>query len=157
MPDTQFLYWAGQNSVNREPQEESFRYIIGNGDNIVFMSHLGDLTEDADPASFRVFDRPNFAKDARHIYQRDCRLSDDPAHFELLDGNLSNIVSNSYGDLGEDVPADVIAGETNLYLQAAGEGIGLYFSSGDSGDETPNGLPAQPDFPASSPWVMIPC
>jgi hypothetical protein len=53
MPDTQFLYWAGQNSVNREPQEESFRYIIGNSDNIVFMSHLGDLTEDADPASFR--------------------------------------------------------------------------------------------------------
>jgi len=77
----------------------------------------------------------------------------DVAMSKVLDGNLSNIVSNSYGDLGEDVPADVIAGETNLYLQAAGEGIGLYFSSGDNGDETPNGLPAQPDFPASSPWV----
>jgi subtilase family serine protease len=77
----------------------------------------------------------------------------DVAMSKILDGNLANIVSNSYGDLGEDVGADVIAGETNLYLQAAGEGIGLYFSSGDSGDETPNGLPAQPDFPASSPWV----
>ncbi|MEO6534167.1 MAG: S53 family peptidase [Pseudolysinimonas sp.] len=77
----------------------------------------------------------------------------DVAMSKVLDGNLSNIVSNSYGDLGEDVPADVIAGETNLYLQAAGEGIGLYFSSGDNGDETPNGLAAQPDFPASSPWV----
>ena len=77
----------------------------------------------------------------------------DVAMSKILDGNLSNIVSNSYGDLGEDVPADVIAGENNLYLQAAGEGIGLYFSSGDNGDETPNGLPVQPDFPASSPWV----
>ncbi|WP_248294617.1 LamG-like jellyroll fold domain-containing protein [Actinoplanes sp. TBRC 11911] len=51
MPDTQFLYWGSQHSVNREPQEESFRYIIGN--DIVFMSHLGDLTEDADPSSFQ--------------------------------------------------------------------------------------------------------
>src|SRR4051812_36787474 len=41
MPDTQFLYWGSQNSINREPQEESFRYIIDN--DIVFMAHLGDL------------------------------------------------------------------------------------------------------------------
>src|ERR1700742_463101 len=56
MPDTQFLYWGSQNSVNSAPQEESFRYIIGeSGDsnnNIVFMAHLGDLTEDADATSF---------------------------------------------------------------------------------------------------------
>ncbi|MEO6114785.1 MAG: S53 family peptidase [Pseudolysinimonas sp.] len=77
----------------------------------------------------------------------------DVAMSKILDGNLSNIVSNSYGNLGEDVGADVIAGETNIQLQAAGEGIGLYFSSGDNGDETPNGVSAQPDFPASSPWV----
>jgi hypothetical protein len=50
MPDTQFLYWGSQNSINRTPQEESFRYIIEN--DIVFMAHLGDLTEDADPSSF---------------------------------------------------------------------------------------------------------
>ncbi|MFE2317171.1 hypothetical protein ACFXC8_29290 [Streptomyces sp. NPDC059441] len=30
MPDTQFLYWGSQDSVNRTPQEESFRYIINN-------------------------------------------------------------------------------------------------------------------------------
>ena len=50
MPDTQFLYWGSQGSVNPEPQEESFRYIIDN--NIVFMAHLGDLTEDAQASSF---------------------------------------------------------------------------------------------------------
>jgi F5/8 type C domain/Concanavalin A-like lectin/glucanases superfamily/Calcineurin-like phosphoesterase len=58
MPDTQFLYWGTQNSVNSAPQEESFRYIINNsgeasGNNIVFMAHLGDLTEDADASSFQ--------------------------------------------------------------------------------------------------------
>jgi len=58
MPDTQFLYWGSQGSVNPEPQEESFRYIIGNsgngsGGNIVFMAHLGDLTEDAQASSFQ--------------------------------------------------------------------------------------------------------
>src|SRR5579863_9723359 len=30
MPDTQFLYWGTQGSINPEPQEESFRYIIAN-------------------------------------------------------------------------------------------------------------------------------
>jgi hypothetical protein len=64
MPDTQFLYWGGQGSISPEPQEASFRYIIGNGnaagDNIVFMAHLGDLTEDGQASSFQhvgpVFD-----------------------------------------------------------------------------------------------------
>jgi hypothetical protein len=58
MPDTQFLYWGTQGSINPEPQEESFRYIIANSgkgsdSNIVFMAHLGDLTEDAAASSFQ--------------------------------------------------------------------------------------------------------
>lgn len=55
MPDTQFLYWGSQNSVNPAPQQESFRYVIehsGDDANIVFLAHLGDLTEDADASSF---------------------------------------------------------------------------------------------------------
>ena len=48
MPDTQFLYFAP--SIMPEPQLASFRYIVdranGDSDNIVFMAHLGDLTED---------------------------------------------------------------------------------------------------------------
>jgi subtilase family serine protease len=77
----------------------------------------------------------------------------DIALSRILDRGLANIVSNSYGDVGEDVPLSTIQGEQALQLQAAGEGIGLYFSSGDSGDETENLSQAQPDFPASSPWV----
>ena len=58
MPDTQFLYWGSQNSINSAPQEASFRYIIESADdNIVFMAHLGDLTQDADPASFAAVDK----------------------------------------------------------------------------------------------------
>ena len=53
MPDTQFLYWGSQNSIHPAPQEASFRYIVESAnDNIVFMSHLGDLTQDADATSF---------------------------------------------------------------------------------------------------------
>jgi hypothetical protein len=53
MPDTQFLYWGNQNSINPAPQLESFRYVIESaGDNIVFMAHLGDLTQDGDATSF---------------------------------------------------------------------------------------------------------
>ena len=63
MPDTQFLYWGTQGSINPEPQEESFRYIINNSgtktneNNIVFMAHLGDLTEDGDASSFKYVDQ----------------------------------------------------------------------------------------------------
>ncbi|MCU7730098.1 Tat pathway signal sequence domain protein [Actinoplanes sp. KI2] len=53
MPDTQFLYWGSQGSINPAPQEASFRYIVDSADdNIVFMAHLGDLTQDGSPASF---------------------------------------------------------------------------------------------------------
>ncbi len=78
----------------------------------------------------------------------------DIAMSKVLDGKLANIVSNSYSDGGEALPADVLTGEQNLYLQAAAEGIGLYFSSGDDGDNAVlNDGAIQPSFPSSSPWV----
>lgn len=77
----------------------------------------------------------------------------DVAMSKILDGKLANIVSNSYGNVGEALPPDVIEGTLNIHLQAAGEGIGLYFSSGDNGDQVASLGYASPDFPASSPWV----
>ena len=77
----------------------------------------------------------------------------DVALSKILDNKLANIVSNSYGNTGEAIPADGLKGAQNLHIQAAGEGIGLYFSSGDSGDEVANLGYASPDFPASSPYV----
>lgn len=95
------------------------------------------------------------APGARILYVggTNCAGGLDVAMSKILDNKLASIVSNSYSNLGEAVPADVIQGEVNLELQAAGEGIGLYFSSGDNGDEAANLGYASPDFPASSPWV----
>jgi subtilase family serine protease len=72
---------------------------------------------------------------------------------KILDHKLAGIVSNSYGNVGEAISPDGIIGQVNLELQAAGEGIGLYYSSGDNGDEAARLTYASPDFPASSPWV----
>ncbi|TXN31041.1 S53 family peptidase [Lacisediminihabitans profunda] len=77
----------------------------------------------------------------------------DVALAKVLDNKLATIVSNSYGNLGEAIPFDALKGAENLHIQAAGEGIGLYFSSGDNGDEVANLGFASPDFPASSPYV----
>ena len=41
-----------------------------------------------------------------------------------------------------------------MFLQAAAEGMGFYFSTGDDGDNTIDGIPhPEPDFPATDPWV----
>ena len=71
----------------------------------------------------------------------------------VVDHHSAQIVSNSYGDYGEDLPADQIKAERAIFIQAAVEGIGLYFSSGDDGDEVVNLGYRTTDSPASSPWV----
>ncbi len=62
--------------------------------------------DDADVAPSELLDRPGFAEDRDHVYQRDRVISDDPAHFELLDGELakdSHVVYRSDGSvLSED-------------------------------------------------------
>jgi hypothetical protein len=90
MPDTQFLYWGSQDSVNRAPQEASFRYIIEHSSdpdaNIVFMAHLGDLTEDADASSFQEVDKA-FAL-----------LDEHGAAYSVLAGNHDVSGDDSRGD-----------------------------------------------------------
>jgi subtilase family serine protease len=73
----------------------------------------------------------------------------------VVDHHAAQIISNSYGDLGEDVAPDLVKAETAMFVQAAIEGIGVYFSSGDDGDEflDPDVGYRTVDWPASSPWV----
>ncbi len=71
----------------------------------------------------------------------------------VVDNHVAQIVSNSYGDLGEDLPADQVKAERAIFIQAAVTGIGLYFSSGDDGDEIADLGYRTTDSPASSPWV----
>jgi subtilase family serine protease len=71
----------------------------------------------------------------------------------IVAGHLADIVTNSYGDLGEDLPAADVRAFNQIAVQAVLEGITLTFSSGDSGDEAANVGRPEPDFSASDPWV----
>jgi subtilase family serine protease len=77
----------------------------------------------------------------------------DAAMNHVVDNHLAQIVSNSYGWNGENVPTGFIKPFNDTLIQAAAEGIGVYFASGDSGDETSVLGYASADWPASSPWV----
>lgn len=101
----------------------------------------------------------NIAPKAKIFYEGgfNCGGGLDVALSDILDNNRASIVTNSYGNAGEP-PLYLLKAEENQHLQAAAEGIGLYYSSGDSGDESidENGnptLPRQPDYFATSPWV----
>lgn len=71
----------------------------------------------------------------------------------VVDHRAARIISNSYGDVGEDLAPDLIKAESAIFVQAAIEGIGVYFSSGDEGDEVADINLRTVDWPASSPWV----
>ena len=63
----------------------------------------------------------------------------------VVDKHLADIVTNSYGYGGEALPAGTIKPSLDTQIQAAAEGITLFFSSGDNGDETGGVAGATPD------------
>ncbi|HLO30619.1 MAG TPA: S53 family peptidase [Anaerolineales bacterium] len=78
----------------------------------------------------------------------------DAAMNHVVDQHLAQIVTNSYGfPTTELLPPGYVKPFEDTLIQAAAEGIGVYFSSGDSGDETSRFGFATADWPASSPWV----
>jgi subtilase family serine protease len=77
----------------------------------------------------------------------------DAAMNHVVDNHLAQIVSNSYGFSTEFLPYGYIFPFEQTLIQAAVEGIGVYFSSGDTGDETANFGFATTEWPTSSPWV----
>jgi subtilase family serine protease len=70
----------------------------------------------------------------------------------IVDGGLANIISNSYGNAGEQDLGD-ISGEHQTYVQAAAQGISVLFSSGDAGDDIEATGTRQTDYPASDDFV----
>jgi subtilase family serine protease len=77
----------------------------------------------------------------------------DAAMNHVVDQHLAQIVTNSYGFPTELLPPGYVKPFEDTLIQAAIEGIGVYFSSGDNGDETSRFGFATADWPASSPWV----
>ena len=77
----------------------------------------------------------------------------DAAINHIVDKHLAPIISISYGWNGENLPRGFITSLNNTFQQAVAEGIGVFVSSGDSGDEKATTGIAQPDFYADSPNV----
>jgi subtilase family serine protease len=77
----------------------------------------------------------------------------DAAMNHVVDKRLAQIVTNSYGFATELLPPGYVKPFEDTLIQAAIEGIGVYFSSGDDGDAFSLFGFATTQFPASSPWV----
>lgn len=77
----------------------------------------------------------------------------DSAVNTVVDNQLAQVVTNSYGDIGEPSSVSDVADEHQTLLQAAAEGISIMFSSGDAGDNTALGVPRSVDYEASDPYA----
>jgi subtilase family serine protease len=92
----------------------------------------------------------------RYVAAGSCLDSDlAQADAYIVNNGLATIVSNSWG---EPASYSTMSDAFNAIFElGAVEGIGFYFSSGDSGYEAPGEDPISPqrqvDFPTSSPWV----
>jgi len=75
------------------------------------------------------------------------------AMIDIVDNHRAQIISNSYGNLGEQLPPHAMMADDDVYIQAGLEGIGVYFSSGDDGDEVSTLGYQTVDWPASSVHV----
>jgi subtilase family serine protease len=84
----------------------------------------------------------------------DCITGIDAQMNTIIQTHSAQIVSNSYGYNSEELDPAQLQMEHSMYLQAGLEGIGLYFSSGDDGDNAAqNTGDAQPSYASSDPLV----
>ncbi len=96
------------------------------------------------------------AASVRYVAAASCQDPDlADADALIVNEDLASIVSNSWGGLSQD--ETLAAVYDAIFEYGAAEGIGFFFSAGDSGYEGPGEDPAssgdQVDFPAGSPWV----
>ena len=70
-----------------------------------------------------------------------------------IDEHLANIISNSWGLPEAWASQGEINSLNDMFKQAAAEGIGVYFASGDNGDLRDAIGEKSVGFPDSSPWV----
>ena len=69
-----------------------------------------------------------------------------------VDDNDASIITNSYGNIGQSPKYGYLNASLQVQQQAIAQGIGLYFASGDEGDDRFYGRIAT-EFPSSSPMV----
>jgi subtilase family serine protease len=94
--------------------------------------------------------------DVVYVAGRSCDDNDlDAAINKVVNRKLATIVTNSWGGVGGDAAPAYLEAYEQTFIQADLEGIGLFFSSGDTGDEsteTTDGSPGA-DFPGTDPFV----
>jgi subtilase family serine protease len=89
-----------------------------------------------------------------YVGAKNCDTGIDDAANYIVQNHSADIVSNSYGYLGEDLPAAEINKQHSIFIQATVEGIGFYFSTGDYGDDIAIGAPQpEADYAATDPFV----
>ena len=111
------------------------------------------------------------APSAKVLYYGAASCYDDDllaAMAQVVTDNQASIVTNSWGEptfvqvcdpTGQDcqtipvIDQNLINAYENVFKRGAVQGIGFYFSSGDSGDELANVGYKHPDWPAGDPWV----
>jgi subtilase family serine protease len=72
---------------------------------------------------------------------------------DLVDNHRADIISNSWGGTSDATDPVLVNAYQAVFVQAAAEGIGVFFSSGDNGDEKQSTGIRSVDYPASDPWV----
>jgi subtilase family serine protease len=77
----------------------------------------------------------------------------DAAVNTIVDNQLADIVSNSYGETEAVGGAGEVANVQQTLIQAAAEGISMIYSSGDDGDEIAATGVRQVDASADDPWA----
>jgi len=82
-----------------------------------------------------------------------CSDPGNAALYNFIDNRLVDIVTNSYGFNGEDLPADFIESENEYFMQAAAEGMSVVFSTGDNGDVSADNGIASGSWESTSPYV----
>jgi subtilase family serine protease len=88
-----------------------------------------------------------------YVGANDCLEGLDKALNDVIANHRAQIITNSWGEIGEEVPLSEIVAYAVMTEQAVAQGIGVYFSSGDDGDETDNLPQPEADFPGSLPTV----
>lgn len=72
----------------------------------------------------------------------------------LVDTRAADVISTSWATDDSTVSPATVAAWEQTFEEAAVEGVGLYFASGDGGDYSLGGsVRAETEFPADDPWV----
>jgi len=90
-----------------------------------------------------------------YVAGKNCAGGLDRAWADVIDRHLASIVTNSWSSgVGELLPRQDILFFDQFALEAALTGVGVYFSSGDSGDDSTSVGSRQVELPASDPYVI---